>query len=156
MLFRVTVLPIQCDAEAEALLLSAGLPVSDLRENPSLELVGLRADGRLVGVVGIERYGNVALLRSLAVDAARRDSGYGHALVGHAERWALERGVRTCYLLTTTAGGFFARLGYKVTSRAEAPAAIAATSQFSGVCPASSTFMRKLLAEGEQHQEVEI
>lgn len=145
MLFRVRILPIQVDAEAEALLWSAGLPVSDLREAPSLELFGLRADGRLVGVVGVERYGEVALLRSLAVDPAYRASGYGQALVRHAERWAMRHGATTCYLLTTTAADFLARLGYEVTSRAEAPAVIAATSQFSGLCPASSTFMRRLV-----------
>lgn len=144
MLFRVRVLPIQFDAEAEALLLSAGLPVSDLRATRSLELFGLRADGRLVGVVGVERYGELALLRSLAVDPAYRDSGYGQALVRHAERWATQHGVTTFYLLTTTAADFFARLGYEVTPRAEAPATIAATSQFSGLCPASSTMMRRL------------
>lgn len=146
MLFQVKILPIQFDAEAEALLLSADLPVSDLHGRHSLELFGARADGRLVGVVGVERYGEVALLRSLAVDAAHRTSGYGQALVRHAERWAMQQGVKTCYLLTTTAADFFARRGYEVTTRAGAPAAIAATSQFSGLCPASSTFMLKSLA----------
>lgn len=143
MLFHVNVRPIQFDAEVEALLQSAGLPVSDLKGKDTFELFGLRADGNLVGVVGVERYGEVALLRSLAVDAAHRASGYGQALVHHAERWAAQQGVTACYLLTTTAADFFARLGYEVTSRAEAPAAIAATSQFSGLCPASSTFMRR-------------
>lgn len=143
MLFLVKILPIQVDSEAEALLQSGGLPVSDLRETPSLELFGLRTDGHLVGVVGVERYGEVALLRSLAVDATHRSSGFGQALVRHAERRAAQQGVKTCYLLTTTAADFFARLGYEVTPRADAPAAIAGTSQFSGLCPASSTFMRR-------------
>lgn len=147
MLLRVKIQPIPFDADAEALLLSADLPVSDLRENRSLELFGVRAHGRLVGMVGIERYDTVALLRSLVVAAAHRASGCGQALVRIAERCALERGVETCYLLTTTAADFFARLGYEVISRAAAPEAIAATSQFSGVCPASSTFMRKSLAQ---------
>lgn len=148
MLFHMKILPIQVDAAVEALLLSAGLPVSDLREAPSLELFGLRADGRLVGVVGVERYGEVALLRSLAVDAAHRASGYGREIVRHAEHWAAQQGVTTCYLLTTTANDFFARLGYELACRAEAPADIAATSQFSGLCPASSTFMRRPIGLG--------
>lgn len=143
MLFIVRILPIQVDAETETLLKSVGLPVSDLRESPSLQLFGLRVDGHVIGVVGVERYGEVALLRSLAVDAAHRASGHGQALVRHAECWAAQQGVTTCYLLTTTAADFFARLGYEVSSRAEAPAAIAGTSQFSGLCPASSTFMRR-------------
>jgi len=36
MLFRVKILPIQVDAEAESLLQSAGLTVSDLREAPTV------------------------------------------------------------------------------------------------------------------------
>ena len=86
------------------------------------------------------------MLRSLAVEPEHRNSGLGISLVSDAETWAAERGVETLYLLTTTAAQFFARLGYEAVPRFEAPAAIAATAQFSGLCPASSTFMRKVLA----------
>lgn len=67
-------------------------------------------------------------------------------LVSNAETWAAAQGVKTLYLLTTTAVAFFVRLGYEVISRSEAPLAIAATGQFAALCPASSTFMRKVLA----------
>lgn len=138
--------PISLNKEVEALLTDTGLPVSDLQDSRSLYLFGLRLDGRLVGVVGIEVYGAVGLLRSLAVAEAHRSAGHGRALVAHAETWASEQGVKTLYLLTTTAAAFFARLGYEAIPRSEAPAAIAATSQFAGLCPSSSTFMRKVLA----------
>jgi amino-acid N-acetyltransferase len=67
-------------------------------------------------------------------------------LVSDAEAWATERGIKTLYLLTTTAAQFFSRLGYEAIPRSEAAAAIAATAQFSDLCPASSTLMRKVLA----------
>lgn len=137
---------ISLSAEVEALLAEARLPVADLASSSSLDLLGMRANGRLLGVVGIEVYGDVGMLRSLAVAPACRNAGLGVGLVSAAETRAGERGVRTLYLLSTTAAGFFARLGYEAVPRSDAPAAIAATAQFSDLCPASSIFMRKVLA----------
>jgi arsenate reductase len=86
------------------------------------------------------------LLRSLVVDAGRRGTGEGAALLRHAESQARARGVRTLYLLTTTAEPFFARHGYARAAREAAPPAIRATREFSGICPASSAFMSRDLA----------
>ena len=131
--------------EVEALLTEAQLPVSDLSSCRSVNLLGIREDGRLVGVVGVEIYGSVGLLRSLAVEPANRNAGLGVNLVSGAESLAAQQGIKALYLLTTTAARFFARLGYEAVPRSEAPIAIAATTQFSDLCPASSTFMRKVL-----------
>lgn len=138
--------PVQFDAEVADLLQSAGLPASDIPEVRDLGLFGVRADRRLVGVVGVEQHGDTGLLRSLVVAGACRRSGYGQALVAQAESWARGRGIQTLYLLTTTASGFFQRMGYTVVPRSEAPPAIAGTAQFAGLCPSTSAFMRKALA----------
>lgn len=143
---------ISLDAQVEALLSEAGLPVADLPSSRNLTLLGVRDAGRLVGVVGVEVYGGIGLLRSLAVEPARRNRGLGISLVSNAEAWAAEQGVKTLYLLTTTAERFFAMLGYEAVARSEAPAAIAATTQFSDVCPASSAFMRKVLTVKQSMQ----
>lgn len=143
---------ISLNTEVEALLTEAQLPVSDLSSSLGLNLLGVRESGRLVGVVGIEVYGEVGMLRSLAVASARRNAGLGVSLVSNAEAWAAEQGVKTLYLLTTTAAEFFAKLGYETVPRSEAPSAIAATAQFSDLCPASSTFMRKVLAANHSLQ----
>lgn len=137
--------PIYATPAAEALLAANALPVSDLRGDPPVVLFGAGADDRLDGVVGLELHGTVALLRSLAVDADARRGGLGMALVAHAEQQAAAHGAQAVYLLTTTAAAFFARLGYRDADRGHAPAAIAATRQFSGLCPASSAFMVKHL-----------
>ncbi|MCZ2809221.1 MAG: GNAT family N-acetyltransferase [Candidatus Bathyarchaeota archaeon] len=94
-------------------------------------------------MVGLEMHGHVALLRSLVVLVNKRGSSLGAALVSHAEQYAAQQRVYTIYLLTTTAAGFFERHGYSHVSRQTAPAAIAGTSQFSGLCPSSSAFMAK-------------
>ncbi len=136
---------IDIDAEAEALLTAAALPIADLRDAREATFFGVRDAGRLVAITGIEVHGDVGLLRSLAVDPERRGGGLGRALVLHAEAWSRQRGLSALYLLTTTAEAFFARLGYETIPRSGAPEGIAGSAQFAGLCPGSSAFMRKLL-----------
>jgi amino-acid N-acetyltransferase len=131
--------------EVKRLLTESGLPTSDLSEGHRVQFLGWGQEPELEGVVGLEVYGDVALLRSLAVAPGRRESGLGSRLVAHAERQAWENGVKSLYLLTTTAEDFFLRRGYAKISREEAPAAIKATKEFSGICPVSSAFMVKYL-----------
>ncbi len=137
--------PISYTPQVEALLQSAELPTSDLGTAPGLQLFGVADAHGLIAVVGVEPHGEVGLLRSLAVAAESRGMGLGRALVRHAEAWARAQGVATLYLLTRHAAGFFAHLGYIETPREAAPAAIAATAEFSWLCPASAAFMRKAL-----------
>lgn len=104
------------------------------------------SDGpRLVGVVGLEPYGDVGLLRSLAVSEEMRGRGLGGRLVAAIEEHARGVGVQTMYLLTTTAEPFFEARGYSAAQRDEAPEAIQSTQEFAGLCPASAAFMAKAL-----------
>ena len=75
------------------------------------------------------------MLRSLVVAEAWRGRGLGDALVRRLEAAAQAWGVRRWWLLTTTAEAFFLKRGFRLTPRAEAPAAIAATAEFRGLCP---------------------
>ena len=137
--------PIDLTPGVEALLSANQLPISDLQCG-SATLFGCTTNAQLLGVVGLEIYGPSALLRSLAVPATGRGKGLGAALVAYAETYAARHGVGTIYLLTTTAASFFERNGYSHVARQAAPASIAATSQFSGLCPSSSAFMAKTVA----------
>lgn len=119
---------------------------SDVGTSEGLRFFGCVQDGALVGAVGLERYGQVGLLRSLAVTPSRRGRGIGYALVACVEEEARSHGLRSLYLLTTTAGAFFARLGYQRADREDAPAPIRSTSQFVSLCPSSSHLMVKRLA----------
>lgn len=138
--------PTDPSGEAAALLDKCGLPVADLQSCESLRLFGAFDGTTLAGVIGLELYPGVALLRSLAVVPERRDSGLGKALVDFAEKHAGAEGIESIYLLTTTAAPFFARRGYAIAAREDAPGPIRTTAQFSSLCPASSTFMVKRLA----------
>ncbi len=126
---------------AVTLLGAAGLPTEDL-DCMSLEHFFFAGPAEApTGLVGLEMFGDVALLRSLVVAEPLRGGGAGSALLDHAERHARSRGVKVIYLLTTTAERFFAQRGYAHAARDSAPAAIRATREFSALCPSSSAFM---------------
>jgi amino-acid N-acetyltransferase len=127
------------------LLASADLPTADLTEDHCRDFFYTGPEDAPTGLVGLELLGDVALLRSLVVTPGDRNTGAGSALVRHAEGYARGRGVRSIYLLTTTAEAFFAKRGYGRAARDAAPSAIRATKEFAGICPASSAFMSKLL-----------
>jgi N-acetylglutamate synthase-like GNAT family acetyltransferase len=67
-------------------------------------------------------------------------------LVTYLEQQAQDRHIKTLYLLTQTAEPFFRHQGYTITPRNDAPDAIRNTSQFAGLCPASSQLLSKQLA----------
>ena len=123
----------------------AGLPCSDLTPAHLEHFFGCGSIGAPDGIVGLELYESVALLRSLAVISKCRGRGCGTALVAQAELFAGSQGVREIYLLTTTAQGFFERLGYARVLREGAPVAIQRTQEFSTICPSGSAFMVKRL-----------
>jgi amino-acid N-acetyltransferase len=132
-----------------ALLEAEGLPASDLTEAHLEHFFFTGTDGAPSALVGLEIYGDAALLRSLVVSAAARTQGLGAALVLHAEEYAAAHRVHSLYLLTTTAEAYFEHRGYRRIDRSEAPPSIQSTREFSSLCPSSSAFMVKRLQTGE-------
>jgi amino-acid N-acetyltransferase len=126
------------------LLQTEQLPTVDLPEKLENYVVAL-VDGQLAGVCGIEIYGNYALLRSLAVNKAYRDKAIAGNLVSEVESMAKSKGVKAIYLLTETAQGYFSRKGYQTITRADVPAEVQQSTEFSQVCPQSAVVMMKNL-----------
>ena len=126
------------------ILEAADLPTEDLTHAHVEHFSFAGSATQPTGLVGLEMFGEVALLRSLVVIPERRRHGDGKRLLEHAENHARSAGVRSLYLLTTTAEQFFERHGFVRASREAAPAAIRSTREFAGICPASSAFMSKL------------
>jgi amino-acid N-acetyltransferase len=134
------------NAEQIAALQAAGLPIDDF-ENSVPRLWWQAAQGDAwIGIIALERHGNVGLLRSLLVRQDGRRYGIGRDLVAAVESAAASVGLDALYLLTTDAEGYFAKLDYATVERAEVPDAVRATAQFSCLCPASAIVMRKRLA----------
>ena len=92
-----------------------------------------REGERIIGTVGLEVYDDLALLRSLAVTPARQHTGLGRALTEAALSYLATRQFRAVYLLTTTAGVFFARHGFYLLARDEVPANVQRSVEFQGV-----------------------
>ncbi len=102
-------------------------------------------DDVLIGSAGLERYGDTALLRSVAVAVPERGHSLGQALVQQVLAYAASLGVCQVVLLTTTAADFFLRLGFQPISRAEVPLAAQASVEFQEACPASAIVMSLVL-----------
>lgn len=145
-----------------AMLAAADLPVSDLAPAgdalhlfaPAGDALHLFAfdtlDGARVGYGGWEEIDGGALIRSVVVDPARRGMALGRGMVALLlfRIWESGRGTagpKAAWLLTTSAAGFFARLGFTEVARADAPAAVLATPQAAGLCPASAVLMTRPL-----------
>ena len=132
------------------LLADAALPHDDLSPEHLRHFLVIRDGDGIAGVVGMEVADDAGLLRSLAVTEARRGGGLASRLVDALEAHARSAGIRTLYLLTTTAENFFARRGYARAERDSVPAAIAATPEFRGICPASAACMAKALVPAQE------
>jgi amino-acid N-acetyltransferase len=129
--------------EVVSLLQIASLPTAGVAEHFDSFLVARAHDGALTGCIGLEVYGNVGLLRSLAVASRARGSGHGARLVERLFDLARSRGVETLYLLTTTAEDYFPRFGFERLARDEADPKLEASEELRGACPASAVLMRR-------------
>lgn len=128
----------------ESLLLANHLPIAGFRDAVSSAVVACTGE-QVVGVAGLEIYGDAALLRSVAVDSRVRGQGLGQALTQHALASARAHNVADVFLLTTTAETFFPRLGFDPIERADVPASVQQSVEFKGACPASAVAMRRAL-----------
>ena len=127
-----------------ALLEHAGLPRQGGDERPEDFLVLRTAEG-LMGCVGLERYGQAALLRSLAVSADRRGEGLGWLLAEAALDRARARGTHRVFLLTTTAADFFAqKLGFHTCDRRSVDADVARSWEFTACGPDATCMLLDL------------
>jgi amino-acid N-acetyltransferase len=127
------------------LLQGAGLPTDDMTSAPGLHLWVLAIEESLVGVIGLERFGAGALLRSLAIAPDSQRRGLGQLLVAQIENDARADGVEQLVLLTESAQGFFEGLGYEVVDRGYVSEDLKQSAEFRSLCPASAVCMRKSL-----------
>lgn len=128
-------------SDVVALLKGCALPNTDLASGHLEHFVVCRAGGRLVGTIGIELFGDLGLLRSLAVTPADRGRRIAHELWTRAKQRAKDHRVRHLYLLTTSAADLFSRWGFHRIPREEVPAALRATAEFSELCPSTAVVM---------------
>lgn len=128
-------------ATALELLRQAELPTADLRAE-NLALIAEDASGTL-GIIGLENFGDVGLLRSLVVRPSARARGIGRSLATALEHLAHGLGISEMWLLTMDADEYFRGLGFSARERVDAPDAIRGSEEFSSLCPADAVLMSK-------------
>jgi UDP-N-acetylmuramate: L-alanyl-gamma-D-glutamyl-meso-diaminopimelate ligase len=113
-------------AEIRAIAGQFGLLEAGLDDGAHGNFYVLHNETGFVGCIGLEVFGEAAILRSLAVKPEARGVGYGWLLADTVISVARHRGVRRIYLLTENASDFFAnRLGFRVIDIATVTPAIA-------------------------------
>lgn len=127
----------------ESLLARAKLPLDGLGDQFPEAYVVAYADGAIVGVAGLEQYGDAGLLRSVAVERRAQGFGVGRALVDDRLGRARVLGLERVVLLTNTAAPYFLALGFESAARAEAPPSMQQSPEFAGACPASAECMSR-------------
>lgn len=130
-----------------ALVTQAALPPDGVAEHIGGFLVAAR-EGEVVACAGLEVYGSCGLLRSVVVRPDHRGRGVGRAVVAAVIERARARGLSHLYLLTTTAAGYFARMGFRPLDRDRVPAQVQASAEFSAGCCAAAQAMGLALRDG--------
>jgi N-acetylglutamate synthase-like GNAT family acetyltransferase len=126
------------------LLRNASLPVEGVDRLRDTLLVAV-SEGLVIGGIGLEVYGDTALLRSAVVDPDARSLGVGRLLVREITAAACGLHVTHLVLLTTTAAGYFHRMGFSAVDRSSITGPVAGSREFSGGCCATAVCMEKHL-----------
>lgn len=140
----ITSVPVRAtDADLQAALASAGLPLDDI-EDAGRSFFRIELNGQGIGFGGFELYGEDALLRSIVVPADKRGAGAGRLVTETLLGKIASAGGKRVYLLTTTAASFFEHLGFEGVDRADAPAAILTTRQALSICTSAALLWRPI------------
>jgi len=128
----------------KSILSEANLPVEDISEHLQSFIVA-EIDHEIIGTIGIEELGQVGLLRSLAVRPIDKNKGLGSRLVKKIIGLAHSKNIKTLYLLTSTAAGFFKKHGFIEIPRGQAPETVQNTKEFRMLSPKYEVCMSKNL-----------
>jgi amino-acid N-acetyltransferase len=120
-----------CLPEILELLSTTDLPHEGVKEHLDGFLIARSGGGRVVGCVGLERYGDLALLRSAAVLPEYQGDGIGSRLVRGLLENAARGGIAEVVLLTTTAKNYFqAKFGFQEKQRDDYQKRLAASPEW--------------------------
>jgi amino-acid N-acetyltransferase len=131
--------------DVERMLSESDLPLDGVKENLSGFVVA-EEGGRIIGAVGLEKFGSVALLRSAVVAEGHRGGGVGRRLVERILQFAENDGIEELFLLTTTAERYFPQFGFARTTRSAVPPSVKASAEFQGACPDTALVMSRRIA----------
>jgi amino-acid N-acetyltransferase len=97
--------------EIQRLLSQHNLPTADINENSVQFFVG-ESGCEIYGVIGLEKYDNIGLLRSLVVKESYKGQNLGLKLVNYLFEFGNRRAIQELFLLTDTAVDYFKKIGF--------------------------------------------
>lgn len=124
------------------LLVASLLPSRDVG-GASQRFIVASEGGRLLGCAGLQVEGQDGLVRSMAVHWTRRNAGLGSRLHRRLLFEAVLAGVRTLYVVTTTAEDFFAGHGFRKVAAKEVPPGLQASEEYTAFVPGGGTVMAR-------------
>ena len=131
-------------SDIKSLLKKLNLVYEDV-DNHIDNFIVMLENKQIVGCVGFEKYAEVGLLRSVAVNPKHQGKGIGHKLVEKINANAKKRDIKEFYLLTDSASQFFTKFGFEEVSRVNVDERIKKTYEYSEACPESAIVMKKIL-----------
>jgi amino-acid N-acetyltransferase len=111
------------------LLSGCGLPTLYIHRHLKFFIMA-KVARKIVGVIGLEPYGGVGLLRSLCVDPAYRGRGIAKTLNARIMAHAHRRGINRLYMFTLDAEEFASKLGFRKIDKSRLPKSIRSKWQF--------------------------
>jgi amino-acid N-acetyltransferase len=130
--------------QVRRLLSECGLPTLYIPRHLKSFIVAKAAE-KIVGVIGVEVYGRMGLLRSLCVDEAYRGQGIAKRLNVKMLAYARLRRIDRLYLFTMDAEKFVSKLGFHKIDKKRIPKSIRSTWQFRRLHPYPVVCMMKKL-----------
>jgi len=144
---RITIQQANSDhlVEIKEILTSHNLPNDDIDGHIENFLVASK-NGSVIGMVGVEIYDQMALLRSFGVKNEYQGTGVGTMLFDEMLKRIKNKSVKKVFLLTTTAEGYFYKKGFVRFQRNNVPEKIQDSHEFKIACPSSAVCMRLMLS----------
>lgn len=131
-------------ASIQHILRSEGLPTVGVAEHVRTFLIA-EQEGNTIGAIGLEVYGEVALLRSAVVVRTEQNKGVGGLLYNALLRHARSIGIQRLVLLTNTAEEYFGKEGFRTVPQTTVTGPITASVEFTGACPSHAVCMELTL-----------
>ncbi len=99
--------------------------------------------GAILGCAALESDGSAGLLRSVAVLPSAQGAGIGRRLVEAVHERAMDLGLESVYLLTTTADEYFSNFGYESRAEENLPGVVTASAEYLTCSVSGATTLRK-------------
>ncbi len=123
------------------LLKENDLPFEDVSSKIKYFFIGY-IKSEIIGIGGLEIYGQYGLLRSLVVIDRFRGRGCGKMLTLKLIEYAKEIKLKEVYLLTITAKEYFEKFGFREINRDQVPTEIKNSTEFKYLCPSTAICMK--------------